>query len=593
MNTSHFMDKQIMDLSSSSLSSSSHNGKDFIDLMNLPQEENHQRQRSGVIDDGAGDNGFDSQKEEIMPSYDFQPIRPISGLSQSATNLAGSVNSPRVWNSADSKPNSASPNYGSLDSIEPAKLILEKDRSVSDTAIVSEIDRVMKKHTDNLLHAMEGVSARLTQLETRTRNLEVSVDDLKVSVGNNYGSTDGKMRQMENILREVQTGVQVLKDKQNIVEAQFQLARLHVTKLDQQPETESTTQIDSVQPAASAPLQSHQQLPSPPSFPQSHPPVPPPAPMILPPALHQQNLPTPVQHPSQFPQGQVPPVPQREPYFPPPGQAQEASNQQQYQLPPTQQSLPSAVAPSHPTPAAPPHPGPAAPPHPGPAAPPNLGPAAPPHQPYNLGPQPQYSQPPQQPQLQPPMGHHPEDAPYIPSQNYPPSLRQPPSQPPSGPTPTQQYYGAPPHVYESQSSRSNSGFPTGYSSQPGPSEPFPYGGAHPQFGSNPTMKPQQLASPALPQSSGSGYPQLPTARILPHALSTASGVGGGGSSGSGNRVPLDDVIDKVTSMGFPRDHVRATVRNITGILTLLLCFADWNIGPSAPLNFSDSGMNVK
>lgn len=109
MNTSHFMDKQIMDLSSSSLSSSSHNGKDFIDLMNLPQEENHQRQRSGVIDDGAGDNGFDSQKEEIMPSYDFQPIRPISGLSQSATNLAGSVNSPRVWNSADSKPNSASP----------------------------------------------------------------------------------------------------------------------------------------------------------------------------------------------------------------------------------------------------------------------------------------------------------------------------------------------------------------------------------------------------------------------------------------------------------------------------------------------------
>lgn len=77
------------------------------------------------------------------------------------------------------------------------------------------------------------------------------------------------------------------------------------------------------------------------------------------------------------------------------------------------------------------------------------------------------------------------------------------------------------------------------------------------------MKPQQLASPALPQSSGSGYPQLPTARILPHALSTASGVGGGGSSGSGNRVPLDDVIDKVTSMGFPRDHVRATVRKLT------------------------------
>lgn len=68
---------------------------------------------------------------------------------------------------------------------------------------MSEIDRTMKKHADSLLHALEGVSARLTQLDSRTRNLEESVDDLKVSVGHNYGTTDGKMRQLENILRDV------------------------------------------------------------------------------------------------------------------------------------------------------------------------------------------------------------------------------------------------------------------------------------------------------------------------------------------------------------------------------------------------------
>lgn len=68
----------------------------------------------------------------------------------------------------------------------------------------------------------------------------------------------------------------------------------------------------------------------------------------------------------------------------------------------------------------------------------------------------------------------------------------------------------------------------------------------------------------MPQSSGTGYPQLPTARVLPQGLPTASGVGSGsGSPGSGNRVPLDDVVDKVTSMGFPRDLVRATVRKLT------------------------------
>lgn len=82
-------------------------------------------------------------------------------------------------------------------------MFAEKDRNVSESAIISAIDRTMKTHADNLLHAMEGVSARLTQLETRTRNLENLVDDVKVSVGNSHGNTDGKMRQLENILLEV------------------------------------------------------------------------------------------------------------------------------------------------------------------------------------------------------------------------------------------------------------------------------------------------------------------------------------------------------------------------------------------------------
>lgn len=68
----------------------------------------------------------------------------------------------------------------------------------------------------------------------------------------------------------------------------------------------------------------------------------------------------------------------------------------------------------------------------------------------------------------------------------------------------------------------------------------------------------------MASSGGSGYPQLPTARILPQAIPTASSVSGGsGSPGNGNRVSIDDVVDKVATMGFPRDHVRATVRKLT------------------------------
>uniref|UniRef100_M1AY30 DNA binding protein n=1 Tax=Solanum tuberosum TaxID=4113 RepID=M1AY30_SOLTU len=94
-------------------------------------------------------------------------------------------------------------NYGSLDSIDPTKVIVEKDLGSVYSSLLSEIDHTVKKYADNLLHAVEGVSARLSQLETRNRQIDNSVDELKLSVGNSHGVTDGKLRQLENILREV------------------------------------------------------------------------------------------------------------------------------------------------------------------------------------------------------------------------------------------------------------------------------------------------------------------------------------------------------------------------------------------------------
>lgn len=151
--------------------SNSHNDNDFIDLMNPPHEHR---------------TGF-AKKDEIVPSYDFQPIRQQSNLD------SGNVGGTRVWNSADSKTHATGigiRNYSSPDSIEPTKVVLEKDYNTNIAALVSEIDQTMKMHADDLLHALEGVSARISQIESRTRHLENSVDDLKVSVGNNHGSTD-------------------------------------------------------------------------------------------------------------------------------------------------------------------------------------------------------------------------------------------------------------------------------------------------------------------------------------------------------------------------------------------------------------------
>ncbi|KAM3286725.1 hypothetical protein P3S67_025524 [Capsicum chacoense] len=179
---------------------------------------------------------------------------------------------------------------------------------------------------------MEGVSARLSQLETKSRQIDNSVYELKLSVGNNHGVTDGKLRQLENILREVQDGVQVIRDKQEIMDAQLQLMKSQAPKFEQQAEAHNTTHTDSSHPTASAPLHSHQQF-SPVALTQPSSTL---APPNFPPPFPQQNLPYQVQLQNLFPQNPIPSHPQPEAYYPPAGQAPENLSQQ-YQQPAAQQ----------------------------------------------------------------------------------------------------------------------------------------------------------------------------------------------------------------------------------------------------------------
>ena len=93
MNTTAYMDKQIMDLS---LSPTQHQqqSKDLMDLMNHEELEQQQQQI------GNDDYNVNIKKEEMVPSYDFQPIRPLS-----------SDQSARPWtsSSSDSIPISSKP----------------------------------------------------------------------------------------------------------------------------------------------------------------------------------------------------------------------------------------------------------------------------------------------------------------------------------------------------------------------------------------------------------------------------------------------------------------------------------------------------
>ncbi|KAK1280810.1 hypothetical protein QJS04_geneDACA002765 [Acorus gramineus] len=488
MNPSRFMDKQIMGLSGSQTGCVG--GGDFFELMD-PQED-HRKINGGEM------------KDDIIPGYDFQQIRPSSvggggGRGGASSSSAFAHHSPileapmaRGWGLEMEPGLSNYGGYGSLD-YESAKVIQAKDKEAYDAAIMAEIDQTMKKYTDNLLHALEGVSARLTQLESRTHHLEDSVDDLKASVTNDHENTDGKLRQLENVLREVQTCMQVLREKQEIAESHLQLAKIQSSK-ENQPRYEIPTHAPQSHPIP--PLQ-HQPLPPPQSIVPQSAVVPPPFPLPnAPPSSPQKN-----------------PPPQRNSYYPPPGQALDPTHQQ-YQIPTHQQQ-----------------------------------PLPPPHQQYPPTPPPhipQYSQPIQQP---PPPKET--NTPYLPPpQTYPPQ---------STHSPSQQFYGRPPsHMYEPLASRTSSGPPTmpyPPTSGPGYSDSYPFSVPHSHYSDSglPVMKPP-------PGSGGGRYPQLPTAHVLPQAMPTVSSVG---SSGKDNKVPIDDIVDKVVTMGFSREQVRGTVRRLT------------------------------
>lgn len=330
---------------------------------------------------------------------------------------------------------------------------------------------------------------------------------------------------------QVQAGVQVLQDKQD-VEAQLHLAQLNAPKGELQYSESSKSEQPESQQQIPPPQQLIQQsyqhtvpLPQPimlpsPSVPNALLPVQPNSPLLIPP----------------LPQPQVPSVPSlpRDPYFPSAAPQVEGPSKP-FQVPAQQQQ--QATAPPPPLP-----------------------------QTYQSSQLPQYPQPPPSHQHVNPSPQsltippHSEESVHVPPpQSYPPSIRQPANFPQH--SPSQQFYGPNSGVYEPPTSQQSPGLPSFSSSYgpPGPNYSDSY--VHTGFASsqnNSAMKPLSFAS-SVPPGGSSNYPHLPVARVLPQAVPTGSGTGGS----SGARVPIDDVVEKVTTMGFSKDQVRATVRKLT------------------------------
>lgn len=353
--------------------------------------------------------------------------------------------------------------------------------------------------------------------------------------------------QFANFLQ-VRGGIKDLRDKQEIAETQLQLAKLRVSKDDAQLEKQNNDVQSSLgtEALSSVSQQSNQQLPVPVACPQQvlslssniknlpaeHLPLTKPAataPKYLTPSASQ--LPTITatapQLPSQLLTNFVPSVPQQESHYTLPV-CSPGTIHQKYVLP-TQQSQPPYIH--------------------QPCLPPS-------HLPPN-------SHFPQLPHVQSPFSavnpqvqsHHPEVS-FVPSQGIHKS-----SQPHDWPLPPQLLNvgstDLPSNLRYSERTSANTP-PGGYTNI----VDFYHYGAPTHSGS--AMKPVQ-PSPSPPASTGeTNFSKLPTARILPRAIPTASSVDSESSSGEGgNRATVDNVVDKVVAMGFRRDLVRATVKKLT------------------------------
>lgn len=77
-------------------------GSHSDNLMNLMSPDDD---HSTVGGGGGGGGGVGPKKEEILASYDFQPIRSMGSSQLSNLDSAGGAGGPRTWNPVDSKSN--------------------------------------------------------------------------------------------------------------------------------------------------------------------------------------------------------------------------------------------------------------------------------------------------------------------------------------------------------------------------------------------------------------------------------------------------------------------------------------------------------
>lgn len=98
----------------------------------------------------------------------------------------------------------------------------------------------MKKQAENLVNSLDVISGRLSQLELYCYKLERSIGELRSDVMDYHSEANLNFNCLEKNMKEVQTSVQVLQDKQELAETQNKLARLQMVYEEPAQKSEGT-----------------------------------------------------------------------------------------------------------------------------------------------------------------------------------------------------------------------------------------------------------------------------------------------------------------------------------------------------------------
>uniref|UniRef100_A0A0C9RUW1 TSA: Wollemia nobilis Ref_Wollemi_Transcript_12083_2495 transcribed RNA sequence n=1 Tax=Wollemia nobilis TaxID=56998 RepID=A0A0C9RUW1_9CONI len=196
--------------------------------------------RSGYKVTEGSAPGFDFSSEDILSSYEYNKKQNFSDGHYVAPSRLSNFPSDSYLNS------SRSDRFRESRTAKPYANEQSQEDDNRYNEIVGTVERTMKKYADNLLKVLDGMSNRLMQLELVNERLERSVGEMRADMAEDHKENGERFRMLEDHVHEVHRTIQILRDKQEIAEAQTELAKLQLARKEsssnfQSPEDKTLT----------------------------------------------------------------------------------------------------------------------------------------------------------------------------------------------------------------------------------------------------------------------------------------------------------------------------------------------------------------